>query len=199
MKIFSAIKQPLPNNSSSNLSAAKLVLFIKKHTKMPHTIKQTILTGSLLLALIVASAGIGTQPSDTAVGKKAPVVQLDRVQSAINADELKGKYVLITFWSSSDAASREVCNRYNAWFNVNHPDDARFVGINFDDSPELFREIVRRDSLNPADQYCVSRPEAEAIFRTYHLEKGYGSLLVSPQGRIVSHNPDPARLSEILS
>ena len=60
---------------------------------MPHTIKQTILTGSLLLALIVASAGIGTQPSDTAVGKKAPVVQLDRVQSAINADELKGKYV----------------------------------------------------------------------------------------------------------
>ena len=187
MKIFSAIKQPLPNNSSSNLSAAKLVLFIKKHTKMPHTIKQTILTGSLLLALIVASAGIGTQPSDTAVGKKAPVVQLDRVQSAINADELKGKYVLITFWSSSDAASREACNRYNAWFNVNHPDDARFVGINFDDSPEMFREIVRRDSLNPADQYCVSRPEAEAIFRTYHLEKGYGSLLVSPQGRIVSH------------
>ena len=199
MKIFSAIKQPLPNNSSSNLSAAKLVLFIKKHTKMPHTIKQTILTGSLLLALIVASAGIGTQPSDTAVGKKAPVVQLDRVQSAINADELKGKYVLITFWSSSDAASREACNRYNAWFNVNHPDDARFVGINFDDSPEMFREIVRRDSLNPADQYCVSRPEAEAIFRTYHLEKGYGSLLVSPQGRIVSHNPDPARLSEIIT
>lgn len=166
---------------------------------MPHTIKQTILLGALLLGLIIVSAGIGSQPSDTAVGEKAPVVQLDNVQSAINADELKGKYVLITFWSSSDAASREACNRYNAWFNTHHPANGRLVGINFDDSPEMFREIVRRDSLNIADQYCVSRPEAEAIYRTYHLENGFGSLLVSPQGRIVSHNPDPNLLSEFLS
>lgn len=166
---------------------------------MPHSIKQTILLGALLLGLIIASAGVGSQPRDTAVGKMAPVVQLDRVQSAINADELKGKYVLITFWSSSDAASRESCNRYNAWFNAHHPSNARMVGINFDDSPELFREIVRRDSLNNADQYCVSRPEAEAIYRTYHLENGFGSLLVSPQGRIVCHNPESEQLSEFLS
>ena len=166
---------------------------------MTHTIKQTMLLGALLLGLIVASAGVGTQSADTAIGKKAPVVQLDRVQSAINADELKGKYVLITFWNSSDAASREACNRYNAWFNAHRPADARFVGINFDDSPEMFREIVRRDSLTGTDQYHDSRPEAEAIYRTYHLEKGYGSLLVSPQGRIVSHNPDLLQLQQIFS
>ncbi|MDE6098986.1 MAG: peroxiredoxin family protein [Muribaculaceae bacterium] len=166
---------------------------------MIHSIKHTILLGALLLGLIVASAGVGTQPSDTAVGRKAPVVQLGNVQSAINAEELKGKYVLISFWDSSDAASREACNRYNAWFNANHPSDACFVGINFDDSAEMFNEIVRRDSLNPSDQYRVGRQEAEAIYRTYHLEKGYGSLVVSPQGRIVCHNPGPEELDQIFS
>ncbi|MDE5929659.1 MAG: hypothetical protein K2H03_04190 [Muribaculaceae bacterium] len=165
---------------------------------MKHTIKQTMLLGALLLGLVVASAGIGSNRCDTAVGMKAPVVQLDRVQSAVNADGLKGKYVLITFWTSSDAASREAVNRYDAWFRRHHPADARLVGINFDDSPEMFGEIVARDSLNDNDQYYVSRPEAEAIYRTYHLEKGYGSLLVSPQGRIVCHNPTPEQLGQIL-
>ena len=165
---------------------------------MKHTIKQTMILGALLLGLVVASAGIGGNRCDTAVGMKAPVVQLDRVQSAVNADELKGKYVLISFWTSSDAASREAVNRYDAWFRQNHPADARLVGINFDDSPEMFGEIVARDSLSASDQYYVSRPEAEAIYRTYHLEKGYGSLLVSPQGRIVCHNPTPEQLGQIL-
>lgn len=166
---------------------------------MNRSVKQTVLLAALLLGLVMASAGISSVPTDTAVGRKAPVVELGKVESAIKADELKGKYVLISFWSSSDAASREATNRYNAWMNSRRPADLRYVGINFDDSPAMFREIVRRDSLNPADQYRVSQAEADAIHSTYHLANGYGSLLVTPQGRIACHNPSINQLNMLYT
>lgn len=162
-----------------------------------HSLKQTILLGAMLLALIIASAGISHTPTDTAVGRKAPIVQLGDVQSSIRSDELRGRYVLVTFWNSSDAASREAANRYNAWFSANKPSNMSYVGINFDNDRGLFDEVVRRDSLDNSVQYNVTGREAHAIASTYHLEYGYGSLLISPQGRIISHNPSPSQLASV--
>lgn len=162
-----------------------------------HSLKQTILLGAMLLALIIASAGISHTPTDTAVGQKAPVVKLGDIPSSIRSDELRGRYVLVTFWNSGDAASREAANRYNAWFSQYKPANMSYVGINFDNDRGLFDEIVRRDSLDSSVQYNVSGAEANAIASTYHLEYGYGSLLISPQGKIVSHNPSTAELATL--
>lgn len=52
------------------------------------------------------------------------------------------------------------------------------MSVNFDDSENLFREIVRLDSLIPAQQYHAGGDTARAISNNYGLDEGMGSLLI---------------------
>ena len=72
------------------------------------------------------------------------------------------------------------------------------VGVNFDTSEGLFREIVRRDSLVPQEQFYASGDTARSIYDNYGLRDGFGAVLIDPRGRIVTHNPTDAELDALL-
>lgn len=158
---------------------------------------------SLILALIfIGVLFIAVSYSDihysTAIGNEAPALRLEQGSNTVSLKDLRGKYVLLNFWKSTDATSRRDANIYTAWCR-SHPGAAMdLVNVNFDSNPELFSEIVRRDGLNPSQQFRVGGDTAVAVSHTFGLESGYGSLLINPEGKIIAHNPSESQLSALV-
>lgn len=163
--------------------------------------KQTILIAVIFIGVLLCAVGYSDSQYHTSVGRQAPAMWLPEQATGAPQQTLadnRGKFVLINFWSCTDAPSRKSANDYTAWLRANPGKDLRLLSVNVDSSPDLFNEIVRRDSLIGATQYHVQGDTAAAIVNNYGLDKGLGSLLVSPDGKIVAHNPDKSYLDHIF-
>lgn len=161
--------------------------------------KKTALLFVIFLGVLLCAVGYSDTLNRTSVGHEAPALSLSRGDSAVSLEDLRGHYVLLNFWSSTDALSRRNANLYTAWKRHNPGTNLELLGVNFDKSPALFREIARRDSLIPETQFHVAGDTARAVSDIYGLRGGYGSLLIGPDGDIVLHNPTDAQLSAILT
>lgn len=160
------------------------------------------------MAIIVIFAvllGLGSAASSSAVdgtiGSKAPMFKVERADSSVALDNMKGKWVLLQFWASSDAASRIACKQYSMLEqnqNSSNPGERfHLLVVNLDRSERLFREIVRRDGLSAESQFFIERSNADKIIDDYHLESGLSSFLIDPDGRIVAKNPTEQQLIEL--
>lgn len=150
--------------------------------------KRTLIMAAVLLGLVLVAVGYRDDAFRTAIGTEAPAFSITKADSTISLDDYKGKYLLLNFWTSTDARSRRDVNRYIAWKRRSHsPLD--IVCVNLDDNPVLYNEIVRNDSLMPCVQFRPEGVQRKQIIDAYGLGKGNGSLLIDPEGRIVSHNP----------
>lgn len=160
--------------------------------------KKTLLLTALLVGLLLFAGTFADKILDRTVGSHAPSLSLAEADSIVVRDRMQGDYVLLNFWASTDAPSRRAANTYTAWQRRNPDAPLQLVGINFDESADLFNEIVRRDSLNAADQFHAEGPEAQKISTDYNLTDGLGSVLVAPDGKIIALNPTDADLNAIV-
>ncbi len=153
---------------------------------------------AIFAVLLVSMSAHTERVYEAADGFNAPDLTVDNSHSALSLSDLKGKYVLVTFWASSNAQSRISAARYDDFSKS--LDEERFclLSVNFDRSERLFREIVRRDNLSAKSQFYVSGSNAETIFEKYHLGNGFQSFLINPQGKIVATNPSNDTLKKIV-
>ena len=166
--------------------------------KKDYAMKKTFLIAALLIGLLLFAGGYADSHYKTAPGHQAPFLSMNDADSMLTLDRMKGDYVLVNFWSSSDATSRQAANLYTAW-QRRHPEaKLKMLGINFDDSEGLFHEIVRRDSLVAEEQFYVRGDTARAIFDNYGLSDGFGAVLIGPDGHIIALNPTDAELDMII-
>lgn len=158
---------------------------------MKHTIIWVLLLGAVTI-LGLKMIGNDAQPQ---AGQLAPDFTVTRNDSTFTLQDLRGKYVLVDFWSSSDANSRIKSNEYN---RLPVYPSSRFerLSINFDRSEQLFDEIVKRDHLNKDEQYFATETDCDKIINSYKLSEGYNSYLIAPDGKIVAVNPDNTYLSD---
>lgn len=164
--------------------------------------KKTLLLIVIFVGLLLCAVGYADSRYRTSIGRRAPALWLpaqDTGAPATTVADNEGRYVLLTFWKSTDAPSRRAANDYTAWLRREQPSNVQLLGVNLDESPELFGEIVRRDSLIAATQYHVGGDTARAIIDTYGLDDGLGSLLIGPDGKILAHNPTPTALTTLTS
>lgn len=127
-------------------------------------------------------------------GQLAPDFAVMRNDSTFNLHDLRGRYVLVDFWASSDANSRLKSNEYNT-LPITPASRLERLSVNFDRSEELFKEIVKRDHLKKDEQYFAGDTDFDNIIQNYGLTQGYNSYLIDPEGKIVAINPDNAYLS----
>lgn len=168
---------------------------ISKHNI--YAMKKSIFMIALLAVSLIASSGYTDTVTGTQPGKYAPQLALEQGDDTLSLGQCRGEYVLITFWSSSDAVSRQACNRYSAWM-AKHPESAvRHLAVNFDADRALFEEIVAVDGLDATAQYNVQGNAARRIIRDYRLDGGYGSVLINPDGRIAELDPPLTQLSSL--
>lgn len=162
-------------------------------------IKKFLIILAVFVGVVVALTMNTESDYLTGIGRRVPSLALKDAEREINIDRMRGEYVILNFWTSTDAASRADANMYCSWIEKHPGADVKLLSINFDKSEGLFKEIVRRDGLNPEEQFHADAAEAAEIRRSYALGKGYGSVLVNPQGRIVAHNPTAADLDRIFN
>ncbi len=160
--------------------------------------KKSIVSVMLTALMLMATSGLTRNNGGVADGQFAPNIVLNNDSVKTTLQDMRGGYVLLTFWSSDDAGSRIQNTQYSAWVRENGLTNLRHVSVNFDEKPELFMEIVRLDDLDQYGQFNVSGMEAEAIANDYGLAAGYGSVLIDPRGRIVSLNPKTTDIPSLI-
>lgn len=159
--------------------------------------KKTILTAIVFIGVLLVAVGYSDSRYRTSIGHIAPDILIPAADSAYTLDRMRGDYVLLNFWSSTDAPSRRATNDYTAFLRHHPESDIKLVSINFDHSRALFNEFVRRDSLMSATQFFAAGDTARAIADTYGLDRGLGTVLINPQGKIIAHNPSWDYLEDI--
>lgn len=157
--------------------------------------KRTFFAAALAALMLLTASSARDERGGTRPGDFAPRFEVEGSGAKVDLGQLRGQYVLLTFWSSADATSRIDAAKYDAWMSGRQ--DVRHISVNFDDEPALFAEIAKRDGLDMTAQYHVEGAAAEKIISDYGLEKGYGSMLIGPDGRIAKLNPTASELSSL--
>lgn len=160
--------------------------------------KRTFFAASLAALLLLTASSYSEENGGTRPGDFAPRFEVQNPSAKVDLGQLRGQYVLLTFWSSADAPSRIAAGKYAAWMSGNENANVRHISVNFDEEPALFSEIARRDGLDMTAQYHVAGAEAESIASDYGLDQGYGTMLIGPDGRIAKLNPSVSELSSLL-
>lgn len=148
--------------------------------------------------VFMATSGLGSDNPSMDKGAFAPELKLSNSGSELTLSQLRGKCVLLNFWSSADAESRIENNKYAAWSNANSPDGLQYVAVNVGDDPELVTAIVKADGLDSKAQYVATGKEAQKIISDFRLTEGYGTLLIGQDGRIRAFNPKKTELTSLL-
>lgn len=163
--------------------------------------KNLLFICAVLVILLSGTSGYNEERFDTMPGDEAPLFEVTENDRTVSLSDFRGRYTLITFWNSSDAASRMACSQYSTTIDATPGlnDRVAFIGINFDESRALYEEIVRIDNLDPTTQYRVDGNKAERLRASYGLDAGMGSILIDPEGRVVMFNPTAESLKTLKS
>lgn len=159
--------------------------------------KKSFFAAAIAATLLLTASSYSDDHGGTRPGDFAPRFEVQNSDADVDLGQLRGQYVLLTFWSSADAPSRIAAGKYSAWVNGNGGTNVRYISVNFDEESTLFAEIAKRDGLNMAQQYNVTGAQAQSIASDYGLDKGYGTMLIGPDGRIAKINPSESELSSL--
>lgn len=141
------------------------------------------------------TSGIGIAP-----GKLAPSLTVENEEGEVSLSKMKGKFVVLNFWSVADPEGRLSVKRVQNHLS-RHKRKNKFahIGINTEGSEELFNTIVRNDGLNPNLQYHVDGKTAKKIEKNFQLSSGVNTVVINPEGTIIAVNPDEKTMTKIIS
>lgn len=151
----------------------------------------------LFAVLVISVSAYSERVFEAAEGYNAPSMTIENSDTTLSLADMKGRYVIVTFWSSADADSRLRAYRYDEAAKLLPQERFCLLSVNFDRSERLFREIVRRDNLSAENHIHVEGSQANRIIHDYRLTEGFKSLLIDPKGRIVAMNPSIETLTKM--
>ena len=134
------------------------------------------------------------------VGDIAPDFKIQSMsagQPLAELSDMKGKYVLLSFWASYDAQSRmqnvSLSNALRSSHNV------EMVSISFDEYQSIFKETVRQDQIVTPTCFVETEGEDSGLFKKYRLNRGFTNYLLDGNGVIIAKNISAADLSAYVS
>ena len=151
----------------------------------------------LFAVLVISVSAYSERVFEAAEGYNAPSMTIENSDTTLSLADMKGRYVIVAFWSSADADSRLRAYRYDEAAKLLPQERFCLLSVNFDRSERLFREIVRRDNLSAENHIHVDGSQANRIIHDYRLTEGFKSLLIDPKGRIVAMNPSIETLTKM--
>ena len=116
------------------------------------------------------------------------------VQHNLDLTDLKGKYVLLSFWASYDAQSRmQNASLSNALRSTSQ--DVEMVSVSFDEYQSVFKETIRKDQIVTPTCFVETKGESSGLFKKYRLNRGFTNYLLDGNGVIIAKNISAAELS----
>ena len=92
------------------------------------------------------------------VGDIAPDFEIQTMsanQSVHELSDLKGRYVLLSFWASYDAQSRMQNASLNNALRASANNNVELVSVSFDEYKSVFEETVRKDQIVTPTCFCL--------------------------------------------
>ena len=131
------------------------------------------------------------------VGDVAPDFTIESTSDAqynFDLTDLKGKYVLLSFWASYDAQSRmQNASLSNALRSTSQ--DVEMVSVSFDEYQSIFEETIRKDQIVTPTCFVETEGEDSGLFKKYRLNRGFTNYLLDGNGVIIAKNISAAELS----
>ena len=135
------------------------------------------------------------------VGDVAPDFTIESTSDAqynFDLTDLKGKYVLLSFWASYDAQSRmQNASLSNALRSTSQ--DVEMVSVSFDEYQSVFQETIRKDQIVTPTCFVETKGESSGLFKKYRLGRGSTNYLLDENGVIIAKNISAAELSAYLN
>ena len=121
-------------------------------------------------------------------------------QPAFKLGDLKGKYVLLSFWASYDAQSRmQNVSLSNVLRSASRNENVEMVSVSFDEYQSIFKETVRKDQIVTPTCFVETKGESSGLFKKYRLGRGFTNYLLDENGVIIAKNISAAELSAYLN
>ena len=137
------------------------------------------------------------------VGDIAPDFKIQSMsagQPLAELSDMKGKYVLLSFWASYDAHSRmQNASLSNVLRSASRNDNVEMVSVSFDEYQSIFKETVRKDQIVTPTCFVETKGESSGLFRKYRLGRGFTNYLLDENGVIIAKNISAAELSAYLN
>lgn len=145
---------------------------------------------------IVFLTAYSPNPIDDNLGYMAPNFDIENDSKKMELQQLKGQYVLLSFWESTDAKSRIANLQYDR--AVRDLSDVEYVAINFDASYGVYQEILKNDGLDVTTQFYDCNGRESKLYSRYSLSQGMKTVLLDKSGKVVAENPNPHELNRIM-
>ncbi|MBD5226241.1 MAG: redoxin domain-containing protein [Bacteroidales bacterium] len=153
--------------------------------------------------LLIATSAFADKHQDVAIGNEMPPMVIKTDSMDISLPSLRGKWVILSFWSASDAGSRMAQNRMVTITrqltqnNLNTP--VEMVSVNFDRSEQLMHEIINIDQLSSEMQFHIKdKDEIATLRKTLRMDNALRTFVINPQGELTSVDPTEDELRQIF-
>ena len=137
------------------------------------------------------------------VGDIAPDFKIQSMsagQPLAELSDMKGKYVLLSFWASYAAPSRmQDESLSNVLRSASRNDNVEMVSVSFDEYQSIFKETVRKDQIVTPTCFVETKGEFSGLFKKYRLGRGFTNYLLDENGVIIAKNISAAELSAYLN
>ena len=137
------------------------------------------------------------------VGDIAPDFKIQSMsagQPLAELSDMKGKYVLLSFWASYDALSRmQNASLSNVLRSASRNENVEMVSVSFDEYQSIFKETVRKDQIVTPTCFVETKGESSGLFKKYRLGRGFTNYLLDENGVIIAKNISAAELSAYLN
>ena len=137
------------------------------------------------------------------VGDIAPDFKIQSMsagQPLAELSDMKGKYVLLSFWASYDAHSRmQNASLSNVLRSASRNENVEMVSVSFDEYQSIFKETVRKYQIVTPTCFVETKGESSGLFKKYRLGRGFTNYLLDENGVIIAKNISAAELSAYLN
>ena len=156
----------------------------------------------LLISSLTSFVGKDKPTGGLSVGDIAPDFQIQSMsaeQSAQELSDMKGRYVLLSFWASYDAQSRmQNASLSNVLRSVPQGNRVEMVSVSFDEYQSIFEETIRKDQIVTPTCFVETAGESSDLFKKYRLSRGFTNYLLDGDGVIIAKNISATELSTYL-
>ena len=153
----------------------------------------------LIISSLISFSFVGknTLTEGLTIGDKAPTFTICGEKQLIDLKDLRGKYVLLSFWASYDALSR----MQNATLNhaVAQADNVEMVSVSFDEYKSIFNETIKKDQISTSNCFVKVAGVSSDLYQTYRLKRGFKNFLLDENGVIVAKDITVSELSSYLN
>lgn len=160
-------------------------------------------------------------------GKESPAVVVENNGMKSSLESFRGKWVVLSFWSSTDAQSRLTQNKIASLaksadaslsngersnddeiefrtpagvFHLGASTQTEVLSVNLDSSASMMNEIIKLDNLPPTARARInSENEAMRLREAFEMVDGLRTFIIDPAGRLVMADPSDEALSKLLA